>query len=277
MRGLACLLVLGWIGCGGTEDRDAGPPSNTNPDSGVVSDAGVIDPCQRCSPDALCLGGSCTCKPGYSGNGFACADVDECQGASVCAPNAVCTNTPGSYTCACGSGFTGDGVTCTPVDCGACDPQFNCGSGSCAQRFCDGRFGCYVGEGCGTIESVACAPKGPWETCSAPTDCPAEYYPGGSVILRFGCQAVMGGAARCWPVLISFGGAEPPPATSPVECPPPPPSGSGLELEEYRYTPGCETPPCEGNANQTAYVCLLRCTATSVCPFGTQCTAGYCL
>jgi hypothetical protein len=56
---------------------------------------------------------------GYSGNGFVCADVDECTDPTLpppCSPDATCTNTPGSYTCTCNPGFTGDGVTCTDID-----------------------------------------------------------------------------------------------------------------------------------------------------------------
>ena len=49
------------------------------------------------------------------------ADVDECTEQSPCDTNAMCTNTPGSYTCACNAGYTGDGVTCTgkylDIDC----------------------------------------------------------------------------------------------------------------------------------------------------------------
>ena len=40
-------------------------------------------------------------------------DTDECSSNShSCDINAVCTNTPGSYSCACVAGYSGDGRTC---------------------------------------------------------------------------------------------------------------------------------------------------------------------
>ena len=44
---------------------------------------------------------------------FICTDIDECAEQSPCDGNAVCTNTPGSFTCACNEGYSGDGITCT--------------------------------------------------------------------------------------------------------------------------------------------------------------------
>ena len=40
-------------------------------------------------------------------------DIDECVEQSPCDDNAVCTNTPGSFTCVCNGGFSGNGLTCT--------------------------------------------------------------------------------------------------------------------------------------------------------------------
>lgn len=44
-----------------------------------------------------------------------CPDVDECDlGLHDCHPDAICTNTHGSYSCQCKRGFNGDGrTTCT--------------------------------------------------------------------------------------------------------------------------------------------------------------------
>lgn len=44
---------------------------------------------------------------------FNLSDTDECSSNShSCDINAVCANTPGSYSCACAAGYSGDGRTC---------------------------------------------------------------------------------------------------------------------------------------------------------------------
>ena len=42
-------------------------------------------------------------------------DMDECASpaSNECDPNALCTNTEGSYVCRCLSGYIGDGANCT--------------------------------------------------------------------------------------------------------------------------------------------------------------------
>jgi len=42
-------------------------------------------------------------------------EIDECENEELndCDPNALCTNTEGSYVCRCRGGYTGDGEICT--------------------------------------------------------------------------------------------------------------------------------------------------------------------
>ena len=41
-------------------------------------------------------------------------DIDECADRSNdCSPNALCVNTPGSFSCACNQGYSGSGITCS--------------------------------------------------------------------------------------------------------------------------------------------------------------------
>lgn len=46
---------------------------------------------------------------------FFVTDIDECENDELneCDPNALCTNTEGSYVCRCRGGYTEDGKTCT--------------------------------------------------------------------------------------------------------------------------------------------------------------------
>ncbi|KAM3606136.1 uncharacterized protein V6R79_011362 [Siganus canaliculatus] len=59
-----------------------------------------------CHKDADCRSTkhnyTCTCKPGFTGNGYNCTDTDECAELSTC-PNAKfeCKNKPGSFDCFC--------------------------------------------------------------------------------------------------------------------------------------------------------------------------------
>ncbi|KAI1731698.1 EGF domain-containing protein [Ditylenchus destructor] len=77
-----------------------------------------------CHPDAVCTNSmgsySCRCRPGYTGDGFQCRDVDECNTSSngystagvqrsPCHPQAECINLLGSYTCKCPDGWAGNG------------------------------------------------------------------------------------------------------------------------------------------------------------------------
>jgi hypothetical protein len=86
----------------------------------------------------------CTCEPGWDGDGFDCADIDECAGENGCDPNASCENSDGSYTCACPEGFEGDGLSCADID--ECLGDHGCGeNGSCNNE--PGGFSCSCNEG----------------------------------------------------------------------------------------------------------------------------------
>ncbi|KAJ7295221.1 hypothetical protein O6H91_18G063600 [Diphasiastrum complanatum] len=75
-----------------------------------------------CSSNASCVdvldvpGYICECnRHGFAGNGYmdgsGCSDINECAEltSNMCAPDADCINTLGSYTCHCLEGFYGDG------------------------------------------------------------------------------------------------------------------------------------------------------------------------
>ena len=50
---------------------------------------------------------------------LALIDIDECaDDSNNCDANAVCTNTPGSFTCRCKKGYEGaqDGLSCTGIE-----------------------------------------------------------------------------------------------------------------------------------------------------------------
>lgn len=127
---LAGAALAGGCGGGSATGGAGGSPGGAGGAGGSAGGAGggagaggeaAVDECalgsHDCAPEADCVDTpgfyECVCKPGYKGDGKACADIDECQAILFdCDANAVCTNTPGGYTCACPPGFEGDGKAC---------------------------------------------------------------------------------------------------------------------------------------------------------------------
>lgn len=88
---------------------------------------------QPCSEDATCTdlvpGFVCECNPGWRGDGLVCDDVDECaEFIDNCSINAVCVNVPGSFACDCLPGFEGNGQSCRDIN--EC-LQNPCNGGTC--------------------------------------------------------------------------------------------------------------------------------------------------
>eukprot|EP00736_Rhodelphis_marinus_P008888 Rmarinus@m.22865 len=122
----------------------------------------VYDPCELhlhdCDLNATCahVGGgeySCTCNLGFEGDGFVCADVDECvEETHACPENADCVNALGSYSCVCHSGYFGNGLECT-----ACAPDAWSPWGSVVAADCECNAG-YDGDGttsCGDVDECS--------------------------------------------------------------------------------------------------------------------------
>ena len=72
----------------------------------------------ECHSQASCISSTCQCDMGFSGDGIAeCNDIKECEKElDDCHPDAVCTNTVGSFECSCPTGFRGDGTNCIDIN-----------------------------------------------------------------------------------------------------------------------------------------------------------------
>ena len=127
---------------------------------GDICSGGKCAGATSCSSDAVCTPGaqsvSCKCKAGYSGDGFTCADIDECKtNNGGCGSNGTCTNTAGSFTCGCSSGYgncdasLANGCEVTLASntshCGQCGNA--CGAGkACINSQCVSQGGCADGS-----------------------------------------------------------------------------------------------------------------------------------
>ena len=74
-----------------------------------------------CSVNEECVsptGIDCRCKNGFElDDTQICVDIDECASKDSCDENANCLNTDGSYECRCRQGFFGDGMSCFKGSC----------------------------------------------------------------------------------------------------------------------------------------------------------------
>eukprot|EP00960_Hanusia_phi_P042420 755489-Hanusia_phi.AAC.1 len=104
-----------------------------------------VDGKHTCDPHATCiplvknsaqtdLEYICRCNAGWSGSGFHCENVNECELSRIlCSPDMVCKDTPGSFECLCGEGFNKMEAMdiCVDVDecleaTHKCDPNADC-------------------------------------------------------------------------------------------------------------------------------------------------------
>ena len=135
--GFSCICMTGYSGDGFS---CTGKKKHYMSLVGMQLSTPDVDECvgtNNCSVKASCANTdgsfSCTCYPGYTGDGTTCTgegiqylfdsivhycfneltDFNECGTASNCDVNADCANTDGSYTCSCSSGYSGDGMSCT--------------------------------------------------------------------------------------------------------------------------------------------------------------------
>jgi hypothetical protein len=91
----------------------------------VTSNETFIYEWQKCdSFGAICtntIGGYvCECKKGFSGDGYKCFDIDECNSLNdtlKCSINSECVNKAGTYECKCKDGFKKDSHgACVDID-----------------------------------------------------------------------------------------------------------------------------------------------------------------
>ncbi|MBT9555020.1 MAG: hypothetical protein IV100_03275 [Myxococcales bacterium] len=146
-----------------------------------------------CVPDAL--GGkcsnkpgsfTCSCLPGWDGDGTTCTDKDECTlNTDNC--NQICTNTPGSFECSCNPGYQKDLNACPDINECADPAAVGC------YGFCEnigGGFNCWGKGGISSLE-VADGPY-PDMQCAGSIGPDAIYYQTHQTSYEVDCRCPQG-------------------------------------------------------------------------------------
>ena len=114
-----------------------------------------------CSDDSKCSDTlesySCTCKSGFTGDGYTCNIIKECD--DECSEHAYCDKIEEHFQCKCNPGFIGDGKTCSNLN-ECSEPQNVCSEfAKCTDTlgsfYCFCRLG-YEGNGFSCNTSVSC-------------------------------------------------------------------------------------------------------------------------
>jgi hypothetical protein len=94
------------LGCTDSMAENYNPEATSDDGSCIYSS----DPCEGvdCNGNGTCVGGVCSCNPGYSGNN--CEVEDLCYGVTCIDPNSACSS--GSGICECITGYHDEGGAC---------------------------------------------------------------------------------------------------------------------------------------------------------------------
>jgi len=173
-----CTCNPGWVAKNGTTEGE---------DCENVDECTSMAQPHGCHGNATCndtVGSyECACDDGFTGDGFTCNDILECDDDSLndCHRNATCNETVGSYTCECNDGFTGNGTYCENLlECdddslNGCDQNATCadteGSYTCT---CDTGF---TGNGfnCSNFDECTISSSDPdYHDCHTNANCTDE-------------------------------------------------------------------------------------------------------